>query len=261
MIVLFEKYHGAGNDFIIVDCREMDESYFSTDRVNFLCDRHFGIGADGLILLLSDASSDFRMKYFNSDGREGTMCGNGGRCIVAFASGKGLIKEKTVFTGIDGIHEAVLNNNGTVSLKMIDVTGVILLEDGYLLDTGSKHFVTRRDNLERINVLEEGRNLRNQARFGDEGANINFIRIGKPNELSMRTYERGVENETLACGTGAVASAISAFIMTAPDKTSFILKAPGGELTVSFRPGKDGSFSDIWLEGPVKYVFRGEIKI
>ena len=261
MTILFEKYHGAGNDFIMIDCRETDESFFTQERVKYLCDRHFGVGADGMILLLDDPSTDFRMKYFNSDGREGTMCGNGGRCIVAFVSSKGLINSRTHFTGIDGIHEAVINSDETVSLHMIDVKEVKKLSDGYLLDTGSKHFVTVRENVADINVFEEGRHLRYQPRFGADGANINFIKPGKNNEIFIRTYERGVENETLACGTGSVASAITAYTLNRSDNSSYILHTQGGQLKVRFTPGDDGSFTDIWLEGPVKYVFSGEMEL
>ena len=261
MTVLFEKYHGAGNDFVMVDCRELTEKLFSTEIVRYLCDRHFGIGADGLILLLEDHDSDFRMKYFNSDGREGTMCGNGGRCIVAFASSKGLIDTKTNFNGIDGPHEAMINDNGTISLKMKNVTGVKTLSDGYLLDTGSKHFVTFRENISETDVYREGRNLRYQPRFGSDGTNVNFIRLLSDTELEILTYERGVENETLACGTGAVASAIASFVHTGSGKTEYTLHARGGDLSVKFSSETNDEWSDIWLEGPVKYVFSGEIMI
>ncbi len=235
--------------------------YTTTERVKFLCDRHFGIGADGLILLLDEESADFRMKYFNSDGLEGTMCGNGGRCLVAFASSRGLVDERTRFMGIDGIHDAVINPNGTVSLHMIDVTEMKKLSDGYLVETGSRHFVTVRENVDELDVFRDGRQLRYQPRFGQEGANINFIRPGAGNEITMRTYERGVENETLACGTGAVASAITAYLLASPDNSSFILHAPGGTLSVRFTPNAEGTFTDVWLEGPVKYVYTGEIDI
>ncbi|HYW95782.1 MAG TPA: diaminopimelate epimerase [Bacteroidales bacterium] len=261
MTILFEKYHGAGNDFIMIDGRDTPESFFTTDIIKYLCDRHFGVGADGLILLLEDPSADFRMKYFNSDGREGTMCGNGGRCIVAFASSKGLINSETTFAGIDGLHQAVIKDNGLVSLHISDVDGVQKLSDGYLLNTGSKHFVTFRDDIGNIDVFREGRALRYESRFSSDGANINFIRMEGKQEITIRTYERGVEDETMACGTGSVASAITAYIHTGTDRSSFTLHAPGGQLSVSFNPVGDGAFTDIWLEGPVKYVFSGEIDI
>lgn len=261
MKVEFFKYHGAGNDFVMIDCRKHDEFFFDRKRVEFLCDRHLGIGADGLILLLNDKKSDFRMKYFNSDGAEGSMCGNGGRCIAAFARDLNLIKLKATFKGIDGIHVADILGPEVVSLKMIDVMKVKELEDGYLIDTGSPHFVTFRDKISEIDVFTEGRKIRHQARFADSGANVNFVEPLSSNAFKMRTFERGVENETLACGTGSVASAISSYYRKKPDKCSYTIEAPGGTLFVKFVPQKDGHFTDVWLEGPVKFVYRGEIDI
>lgn len=256
----FFKYHGAGNDFVMIDCRKYNESFFDRNRVEFLCNRHLGIGADGLILLLDDEKSDFRMKYFNSDGAEGSMCGNGGRCIIAFAHDLKLIRKKASFSGIDGIHMAHIVGPGVVSLKMIDVVKVTELEDGYLVNTGSPHFVTFRNKIEEIDVFTEGREIRHQARFADSGANVNFVEPLNSNAFKMRTFERGVENETLACGTGSVASAISSYHHEKPDKCSYTIQAPGGTLFVKFTPQKNGSFTDVWLEGPVKFVFRGEIE-
>jgi diaminopimelate epimerase len=261
MKVEFFKYHGAGNDFVMIDCRNHDESLFDRKLVEFLCDRHLGIGADGLILLLADKKSDFRMKYFNSDGAEGTMCGNGGRCIVAFAHDLKLIREKASFTGIDGFHLANILGPEMVSLKMIDVEKVEELEDGYLVNTGSPHFVTFRDKIGEIDVFTEGRKIRHQARFADSGANVNFVERINRNTFKMRTFERGVENETMACGTGSVASAISSYYREKSDNCSYTIEAPGGILLVKFTPKKDGFFTDVWLEGPVKFVFKGEIEI
>jgi diaminopimelate epimerase len=261
MKVEFYKYHGAGNDFVMIDCRKHDESLFDQKRVEFLCDRHLGIGADGLILLLSDKKSDFRMKYFNSDGVEGSMCGNGGRCIVAFAREMNLIRETATFTGIDGIHAANILGPEKVSLKMIDVEKVEKLEDGYLINTGSPHFVTFRDKINEIDVYNEGGKIRHQARFDDSGANVNFVETITKNTFRMRTFERGVENETLACGTGSVAAAISSYYREKPDKCSYTIEAPGGTLFIRFTAGQNGGFSDIWLEGPVKFVFKGQIEI
>jgi diaminopimelate epimerase len=257
----FYKYHGAGNDFIMIDCRDSTESMFTTEIVHSLCDRHFGIGADGLILLLKSNGNDFRMKYFNSDGKEGTMCGNGGRCITAFARDLGLISDKAEFTGIDGLHHSLILENGLIRLRMKDVTEVSRLGDGYLMDTGSTHFVVFRDNTDETDVFGEGRRTRYQQRFGIAGTNVNFVQKLTENSFRIRTYERGVEDETLACGTGAVASAISSYIENGTDKTSYLVQARGGSLSVSFTPKNDGSFTDVWLEGPAEFVFRGKITV
>lgn len=257
----FYKYHGAGNDFIMIDSRNAEEKVFSLEIVKHLCDRHLGIGADGLILLLEDESTDFRMKYFNSDGKEGTMCGNGGRCIAAFARDLGIIKDKTVFSGIDGLHNAFFSGQETVDLQMIDIKEVKRFDDGFLINTGSPHFVCFNDSIQHINVFEEGREMRHQERFSASGANINFVEIIDNNSFKIRTYERGVENETLACGTGSVASAISSYIKHKTDKSSYIIEAIGGQLEVRFKANMDGSYSDVWLKGPVKFVFRGEIDL
>jgi diaminopimelate epimerase len=257
----FYKYHGAGNDFIMIDCRDSSESLFTGELVHSLCDRHFGIGADGLILLLNGSGNDFRMKYFNSDGNEGTMCGNGGRCITAFARDLGLISDKAAFTGTDGIHHSHILENGLIRLRMKDVAQVKRLEDGYLLDTGSTHFVVFRDNTDDTDVVGEGRRTRNQPRFGRAGTNVNFVQKLTVDSFKIRTYERGVEDETLACGTGSVASAISSYIENGTDKTSYSVQARGGSLSVSFTPVNDGFFTDVWLEGPAEFVFRGKIRI
>jgi diaminopimelate epimerase len=259
MVSEFYKYHGAGNDFVVFDCRKSDEFFFNQKRVAFLCDRHLGIGADGMILLLNDKDSEFRMKYFNSDGKEGSMCGNGGRCITAFARDLGMMNETVSFRGIDGLHYARILGPDRISLKMIDVDGVKVLEDGYLVETGSTHFVTYRKNIAELDVFTEGREIRHQSRFGNKGTNVNFVESVSENVFKIRTFERGVENETLACGTGSVASAISSYYREKPDKSSYTIEARGGTLFVRFIPQEDGSFTDIWLEGPVKFVFKGEI--
>ncbi len=261
MEIEFFKYHGAGNDFVMVDCRQVDEHLFDNIKVGFLCNRHLGIGADGLILLLDDPSAEFRMKYFNSDGREGTMCGNGGRCIVAFARDLGIIHQKTVFSGIDGLHHSEIMDSGLINLKMIDVDGVKEMEDGYLVETGSRHFVTFRKSISDIDVFSEGREIRQQARFADEGTNVNFVETVSENVFKIRTFERGVENETLACGTGAVASAISSHYRQKTDKNSYTIHALGGTLSVNFTVQNNENYSNIWLKGPAKFVFKGQINI
>lgn len=261
MLIDFHKYHGAGNDFIIIDARKSDQKAFTQAIVRQFCHRHFGIGGDGLILLQSSDIADFHMKYFNADGKEGTMCGNGGRCISAFAKDSGIVKESEIeFTGIDGMHRAVFRDNGEVSLKMTDVSEIRNLDDGYFLDTGSPHFVTFVDSVREIDVNNTGRKLRHDNRFGPDGANINFI-SSQSDRIDIRTFERGVENETLACGTGCVAAAISAQFHSKSDNFSFILNAEGGVLRVDFEVNNNGNYQNIWLTGPARFVFRGSIII
>lgn len=257
----FFKYHGAGNDFVLVDARNSGDELFNEALVNRLCDRHFGIGSDGLILLLKDSSSDFRMKYFNSDGKEGSMCGNGGRCITAFARDLGIIALEASFAGIDGIHHARILNDGTISLRMKDVDSVQKLEDGYFLDTGSAHFVSFHNSIDKLEVFKIGQEIRHQSRFGEDGCNVNFIETTSESSFKIRTFERGVENETLACGTGSVASAIASGIRQKSDINSYDIEALGGKLRVKFNPKASGGYTDIYLEGPAEFVFKGVIEI
>ncbi|MGM0531226.1 MAG: diaminopimelate epimerase [Bacteroidota bacterium] len=251
----FHKYHGAGNDFILIDNRQ---NTFIPDNnvVERLCRRKFGIGADGLMLLESSGEADFYMRYFNSDGKESTMCGNGGRCIVAFAHDLGIIDRKTLFLATDGAHEAVIRDDNLIALKMQDVERVKTSDDHYFMDTGSPHYVRFVDNLSKVPVYEEGRKIRYNTGISETGTNVNFVSFEKEGLISIRTYERGVENETLACGTGAVASAISAYLRSQTDKTSYTINALGGRLEVSFEP-TENRFTNVWLIGPAEFVFSG----
>ncbi len=260
-MILFEKYHGAGNDFIMIDLRKGDETIYTPKLVNSLCDRHFGIGADGLILLLNGQRQPFRMKYFNADGYEGTMCGNGGRCFTGFAKSKGLLEAEWTFEGIDGDHKAWITGPNRVILEMKSVSELRKEKDGYFLDTGSPHFVTQVADLENTDVFNLGREIRYQDRWGKAGSNINFITIIEDGKIAIRTYERGVENETLACGTGVVAAAISAHYHTGSDKKSFFVNARGGQLIVGFSNPEPGFYSDVRLEGDYQYVFTGEFPL
>lgn len=260
MRIDFSKYHGAGNDFVMIDARKSRESLFTTELVRFLCDRHFGIGGDGLILLLESPGYDFHMKYFNSDGKEGTMCGNGGRCIVLFAHDLNIIGKKTEFEGIDGPHRAHISADNLIDLKMSDVEEVNKLEDGYFLNTGSPHLVLFIPKIKEIDVISGGRELRHQKRFAPQGSNINFVEKSDK-ILKIRTYERGVENETLACGTGCVAAAISSYMDGQTDTTQWDIQAAGGDLQVRFSRDNKGVFRDIWLKGPAKHVFSGSLKL
>lgn len=262
MMLNFDKYQGAGNDFVIIDAREIEneENIFTENTVNQICNRYFGIGADGLILLLESEKYDFRMKYFNSDGKEGSMCGNGGRCIVAFSKAHKIIGNETDFEGIDGIHTARILDDGNVSLKMTDVDSIKKFKDGLLLETGSPHFVIPVDSVDDVDVFNTGEKIRHEQRFGKKGVNVNFVEYRKQ-DLKIRTFERGVENETLACGTGAVAAAISAYFFGNTDKNSCFLRARGGNLKVDFTAEDKKSFRNIWLTGPAEFVFNGKISI
>ncbi len=259
--ISFDKYQGAGNDFIIVDARPAGDQLFSKEIIKKLCDRHFGIGADGFILLLASDDRDFYMKYFNSDGFESSMCGNGGRCIVSFAKDIGITDKKAFFSGIDGDHLAFITGNGDVSLKMKDVSDIIYFEDGLFLDTGSPHFVIFSTKIETMDVPVLGKEIRYQSRFSPGGTNVNFVEFLGTNDFAIRTYERGVENETLACGTGSVASAIASFSINKPETAEYTVHATGGNLRVKFTPLSERSYTDIWLTGPTEFVFRGEIEI
>lgn len=261
MHIQFSKYQGAGNDFVMIDNR--DRSFVpETGLIQHLCDRHFGIGADGLILLEEDPAHDFSMRYYNSDGNEGTMCGNGGRCIAWFAYNLGVMKNEGIFNAIDGVHHAqVLKNTGAeaiVKLQMKDVQKVIRKENAQIIDSGSPHLVVHVDDVENIDVFTEGRNLRNSPAHIAEGINVNFINL-ENGIVHIRTYERGVENETLACGTGAVASAIAVMDQNPEISSPVSLKAKGGDLKVYLE--KSGhKYANIWLEGPAKVVFEGSAK-
>jgi len=257
MNIPFYKYQGTGNDFVIIDNRSLFFPKENTEIVKNVCDRHFGIGADGLILLENDAVVDFKMIYFNSDGSESTMCGNGGRCIVAFAHFLGLFSEKTTFKAIDGLHHAEIVND-IVSLQMIDVDEIDVRENHTFLDTGSPHHVQLVENLEDFLVVIAGRKLRNA--YGDEGSNINFVEKINNKTFSVRTYERGVEDETLACGTGVTAVAIAMHKTKLTLEKNITLKVVGGELEVSFEIEND-IYKNVFLKGPAKFVFHGEIVI
>ncbi len=256
-MIPFHKYQGAGNDFVMIDQRQQsfvdlhDEALISR-----LCDRRFGIGADGLILLTNSPGYDFRMIYFNADGREGSMCGNGGRCTVAFAHHLGLIGATCRFLAVDGEHEARVRDPEWIELKMGTVRQVEKNADHYFLDTGSPHYVTFVEQLEGLDVVGQGRAIRYSERFRAAGTNVNFVEI-IPGGIAVATYERGVEDETLSCGTGVTAAAIAYYLEDpGPERQQVDIRARGGELQVRFEP-QDNGFADIWLCGPAKKVFEG----
>jgi diaminopimelate epimerase len=262
MLVRFSKYHGTGNDFIMIDGRAQERSLFQSGLISRLCDRRFGIGADGLIILEESGTSDFTMRYFNSDGKEGSMCGNGGRCITAFASDLGIISLESTFEGIDGLHQASILPGGNIRLKLAGVSGIKKLEDGYLLDTGSPHFVSFVQDLELMDLEQEGAVIRQQSRFGKGGVNVNFVERGQaPDEIMVRTFERGVEGETWSCGTGVTAAAITTSFESSADIQSYKVQTRGGKLDVTFNTQSEGVYTDIYLTGPASHVYDGTIKI
>ncbi len=260
MTLTFYKYQGTGNDFIIFDNRKLSVK-LNMNQIGFLCDRRFGIGADGLMLLQNKKDFDFEMVYYNSDGNESSFCGNGSRCIVSFAKELGVInKTETKFIATDGIHTAKINGN-IISMKMNDVENIEVDNDSYLLNTGSPHYVKFTSGVKTADMVAEGRSIRYSDKFKKEGVNVNLAeKNGKG--IYVRTYERGVEDETLSCGTGVTASALASSIQgvsTAENYSKILTR--GGELTVHFHKGKNNSFTDIWLEGPATFVFKGEVKI
>lgn len=259
MNIHFYKYHGTGNDFIIIDNRN-NSVKLSQQQVNFLCDRHFGIGADGLMLLELEDGVDFKMVYYNSDGNESTMCGNGGRCITAFAKKMGVVSNQATFIAIDGMHHADISDDGIVALGMQDVHEVNFSDDYAILDTGSPHYVKWTTDLDNCNVVNDGRNIRNKEQFQPKGINVNFVEQLSEGAIKVRTYERGVENETLSCGTGVTASAIAS-VKNKTGSFNISIDTPGGELAVSFTSKGTEGISEVVLHGPTKMVYEGDIEI
>ncbi|MEY8847585.1 diaminopimelate epimerase [Psychroserpens sp. XS_ASV72] len=257
MQTLFYKYQGTGNDFVMIDNRQQEFDKNNTKRIAFLCDRRFGIGADGLILLEAHDSVDFKMVYFNADGNESSMCGNGGRCITAFAKFLGIIENKATFEAIDGLHEATIDNT-IVSLKMQDVDKVERFENHVFLDTGSPHHVQMEPDLKTLDVKSSGSKIRYSETYGQAGTNVNFVCKNTNDNFSVRTYERGVEDETLSCGTGVTAVALAMHTLGASTSNIIALQTEGGALKVSFETNDNG-YENIWLIGTATQVFKGEI--
>ena len=257
MYINFHKYQGTGNDFILIDNRQEEFPGNNEELVAFLCDRHMGIGADGLILLENDEGTDFKMVYYNADGREGSMCGNGGRCIVAFAKKLGLITDMTRFRAVDGIHEATLEGD-LISLKMQDVNEIREKPNYLFMDTGSPHHVQLVNELNDFEVKLEGRRLR-YGLYGESGSNINFVSKAGEDIFDVRTYERGVEDETLSCGTGVTAVAIAMHHLGQSRSEQIQITTRGGNLEVSFHKNSSG-YTNIMLKGPAKEVFKGTVE-
>lgn len=260
MTLSFYKYHGTGNDFIIIDNRT-GNIQLSKQQVYNLCKRHLGVGADGLMLMNTHPDYDFEMKYFNADGNEGSMCGNGGRCLVQFAYDMGLQKHEYFFIAIDGTHKAAIEDNGWIDLKMKDVDGIQVSDfSDYILNTGSPHYVKAITNIWNYDVVKEGREIRYSRHFAKEGINVNFTEVDEEGDICVRTYERGVEDETLSCGTGVTAAAL-VFAHNDNGFNRVEVKTPGGKLAVEFDKMSESSFKNIWLCGPAVCVFKGKVEI
>lgn len=255
MKTLFYKYQATGNDFILFDNRRKTFPKKDTNFIAGLCHRRFGIGGDGLILLEDDKSADFGMRYYNSDGNQGSMCGNGGRCIVAFAKELGLIADSCIFSAVDGDHRAELKN-GIIALQMQDVSEIHSKPHYLWLDTGSPHHVQLWEKEENLDVKQEGRRLR-YGLYGSKGSNINFVFPRGEGSFMVRTYERGVEDETYSCGTGVTATALAMHFLGKLKSSPARIETLGGNLLVRFKSQGEG-YTNIWLEGPAEMVFKGE---
>lgn len=257
MTIPFHKYQGTGNDFVIIDNRTLFFPKDDTKFVSKICDRKFGVGADGLILLENHPELDFTMVYYNADGKQSSMCGNGGRCIVAFAKALKIIDKSTTFEAIDGLHEATVEN-GIVHLKMQDVSAIKSTETYSFLDTGSPHHIQFADDLSALDVKKEGATIRYSDLYGNAGSNINFVSQKGDNVFAVRTYERGVEDETLSCGTGVTAVALAMHNQGKTNSNLVQLAVEGGTLEVSFDK-QDQGYENIYLIGAATHVFEGTI--
>ena len=257
MILRFYKYQGTGNDFVLLDQRE-DIFELSQAQISYICDRRFGIGADGLMYLRKHETYDFEMIYFNSDGRESSMCGNGGRAIARFAEDLKIAENNLIFLAIDGPHEAWLKTD-IIELKMSDVSNICLKQNDYILDTGSPHYIIFSTNIQEMDLNKIAHDIRYNKTYMPDGINVNLVEELSEGKLSIRTYERGVEAETLSCGTGVTAAALSYSLKKSWFKIVDV-ETKGGLLSVKFNR-KEHGFNDIRLNGPASFVFNGEIQI
>lgn len=260
----FFKYQAAGNDFVVIDNRSLALN-LSAEQISKICDRRFGVGADGLMLIERHPSLNFNLEYFNSDGTQ-SLCGNGGRAAMHFASKLGMVNGKGSFNAYDGAHDAEILPNGLVKLKMNPVKEVKTLADDYSLNTGSPHLIRFVKYIDDYPVYEEGKRIRSDDFFKPEGINVNFVELLPDNTIFVRTYERGVENETLSCGTGVTAAALAASLKNYTSPVN--IKTRGGDLSVEFKStqkpqstGQAGTFEEIYLVGPAKMVFEGDLEL
>ncbi len=255
----FSKYHGAGNDFILLDGFQ-EEYNLSAEYVQLLCHRNLGIGSDGLIVINASEEADFEMKFYNPDGSTGMLCGNGARCAVMFAASLGYVGDEMTFKAADGIHHGLLHDDNTVSITIQAVDKIEKVSGNYFLNTGTAHLVVLlKEGLDNYDVYTNGKKLREDKRFEPVGTNVNFIERKSPENYDIRTFEKGVENETLACGTGVVAAALAAHYAAGgvQGTYTYTINARISSLQVSFQSAPHGVFKDIWLKGPVKHVFSG----
>jgi diaminopimelate epimerase len=263
MQVEFWKYHGTGNDFIMVD--ERGRQYgLSPEQIQSLCNRRTGVGADGMILLRESSEADFRMVYFNADGYEGSMCGNGGRCTTFFFDYLSGPVDSCKFITSDGIHEARIErlsdeDLALVTISLNDVSSVRKVLNGYFLDTGSPHYVEPVQKIELLDVVRKGRKLRHSRKFAPDGANINYLEV-QHGRIYLRTYERGVEDETLSCGTGVTAAAIVYHELNGFHSDPVKIHTRGGNLEVQMDQSGN-TYTNIWLKGPAKKVFKGYVSL
>jgi len=254
MEIQFYKYQGTGNDFVILDNRDGKYNSLTDSAIETMCHRKFGIGADGLMLLENADGFDFKMRYHNADGKEGSMCGNGGRCLVKFAHDHGIVKDAYHFIASDGPHDATIQENGLVKLKMKDVDNVSVSQESSVLNTGSPHYIHWVTDLDGYDVYNQGKNIRYNEVYKAEGINVNFVKK-EENGIRVRTYERGVEDETLSCGTGVTAAAIASSETIGQQHIN--VQVEGGALAVSFNRIAEKHFTDVWLIGPATFVYKG----
>jgi diaminopimelate epimerase len=254
----FEKYQGTGNDFVLVDNTKGKYNNLTTDQIASVCGRRFGVGADGFIFIESHTEFPFKMNYFNSDGSQ-SFCGNGARCAVAFAHSLGLFEKACSFIAIDGVHEAELKENGEVRLKMAEINGYEVIGNDYFIHTGSPHYIHYKRTDDTKGIVEFGKEIRYNTRFNSEGTNVNMVQILE-NKLFVETYERGVEDETLSCGTGVTAVALVDGILNGESIGRRIIETKGGTLTIDWKRN-NMSFEEVFLQGPAVKVFEGVINV
>jgi diaminopimelate epimerase len=255
----FYKYQGTGNDFVIIDNR-LETFSKNTQLIKKLCDRRFGVGGDGLILLENDSDTDFKMVYYNSDGNESSMCGNGGRCLVAFAKKLQIFDTNVTFIAVDGVHHATINSDETVSLQMKNVDEIAVSDNYTFMNTGSPHHIEMVHDVKNFNVKEAGSEIRYSDLYGNLGSNVNFVEQINHDTFAVRTYERGVEDETLSCGTGVTAAAIAMFVTGKTTSKEVNLNVEGGLLKVKF-DSDNTYFTNVFLIGPATLVFSGTFQI
>lgn len=253
--ITFYKYEGTGNDFIIIDNRDNHFDKNNKELVMKMCNRKFGAGSDGLILIEKSSDSDFEMVFFNPDGSK-SFCGNGSRCVVAFAKKLGIISDTCNFRAVDGLHTGKINSDGSISISVKNVNGVEKDNIHFFIDTGSPHYIVYVNDLDKVNIVARAQTIRFSERFKDAGTNVNFVQE-VDNHIKVRTYERGVENETLSCGSGVTACALS-YAITHPGINECLVETGGGNLKVNFISGESDTFTAVILTGPAHFIYKGE---